>query len=131
MATNNSKEVPNNMRRVCRLFERWRSRRKARLPIPDALWRAATEAASEHGVFQAAKVLRLDYTKLKRMTQTGAGPTRSTPPPRFVELEPPAGNAVAECVIELEGPRGKMRIHWKGTLPPDVVGLSRMLWESA
>jgi hypothetical protein len=28
------------------------------------LWNAATEAAWEHGVFQAAKALRLDYIKL-------------------------------------------------------------------
>lgn len=130
MVTNDSIEVPTGMRRVCRLFERWRSGRKARLPIPDALWRAATEAATQYGVFQAAKVLRLDYTKLKRMTQTGVVPAQRTPP-RFVELEPSAGIAVAECVIELEGPRGKMRIHWKGTMPPDLVGVSRVLWESA
>ena len=37
----------------------------------------------------------------------------------------------AECVIELEGPRGKMRIEWKGTAAPDLAGLSRALWESA
>lgn len=38
---------------------------------------------------------------------------------------------VAECVMELEGPRGKMRISWKGTTPPDLSGLSRVLWELA
>jgi hypothetical protein len=32
-----------------------------------------------------------------------------------VELAPPAGLTGAECVIELEGPRGKMRILWKGS----------------
>jgi hypothetical protein len=41
------------------------------------------------------------------------------------------GIAVAECVIELEGPRGKMRIQWRGATPPDLAGLSRVLWESA
>ena len=35
-----------------------------------------------------------------------------------------------ECVIELQGRRGKMRIHWKGTTAPDLGGLSRALWES-
>ena len=38
---------------------------------------------------------------------------------------------LAECVIELEGPRGKMRIQWKGTTALDLAGLSRSLWESA
>ena len=62
--------------------------------------KAATEAVSEHGVFQVAKVLRLDYTKLKRMTQAGAAAAQPTLPPRFVELAlPPAPRAGAECVI--------------------------------
>jgi len=37
----------------------------------------------------------------------------------------------AEYLIELEGPRGKMRIQWKGATAPDLAGLSRVLWESA
>jgi hypothetical protein len=36
-----------------------------------------------------------------------------------------------ECLIELEGLRGKMRIQWKGNTTPDLAGLSRVLWESA
>ena len=51
-----------------------------------------------------------------------------TAAPRFLELvAAPAG--VTECVIELEGRRGKMRIEWKGAAAPDLAGLSRMLWE--
>jgi hypothetical protein len=38
----------------------------------------------------------------------------------------PAG--VTECVIELEGRCGKMRIEWKGAAP-DLASLGRMLWE--
>jgi len=130
MATNDADEIPIGMRRVCCRFERWRSGHKARLPIPNALWKAAVEAAREHGVFRAAKTLRLDYTKLKRVMESDAASIR-VPPPRFVELAPADGIAMAECVIELEGPRGKMRIHWKGAIPPDLAALSRVLWESA
>lgn len=130
MATNDADEIPIGMRRVCRRFERWRSGHKARLPIPNALWKAAVEAAREHGVFRAAKTLRLDYTKLKRVMESDAASIRA-PSPRFVELAPADGIAMAECVIELEGPRGKLRVHWKGTVPPDLAGLSRVLWESA
>lgn len=130
MATNDGGEIPIGMRRVCRRFERWRSGHKARLPIPSALWKAAVEAAREHGVFRAAKTLRLDYTKLKRVMESDAASIRA-PSPRFVELAPADGIAMAECVIELEGPRGKLRIHWKGAMPPDLAGLSRVLWESA
>ena len=49
-------EVPAGMRKVCRRFERWREGHKARLPIPEALWAAAAEAARAHGVFRAANV---------------------------------------------------------------------------
>jgi hypothetical protein len=31
---------------------------------------------------------------------------------------PPQAVGLAECLIELEGPRGKMRIQWKGTARP-------------
>lgn len=42
----------------------------------------------------------------------------------------PTAAAVSECQIELEGRRGKMRIHWKGTVAPDLGGLGRAFWES-
>jgi len=55
MSANEPLEIPIGMRRVCRRFERWRKGHQARLPIPEALWAAAAEAAREHGVFRAAK----------------------------------------------------------------------------
>lgn len=132
MAANDANEIPDGMRRVCRRFEHWRSGHKARLPIPDELWRAAAEAAREYGVSRASKTLRLDYTKLKRVTEGDAASTRITVPPLgFVELAPANGIADAECVIELEGPRGKMRIQWRGAIAPDLAALSRVLWEPA
>jgi len=49
----------------------------------------------------------------------------------FLELMPPQAVGCAECLIELEGPRGKIRIQRKGAAAPDLAGLSRVLWESA
>jgi len=69
MAANYANEVPIGMRRVCRRFEYWRSGHKARLLIPNALWKAAVQTAREHGIFGAAKTLRLDYTRLKRVME--------------------------------------------------------------
>ena len=132
MAAKKPFEIPVGMRRICRLFERWRKEHTGRLPIPEALWAAAAEAAREHGVFRAAKALRLEYGKLKRMVETGPAPGRPTmAPAAFLELVPPQAVGLAECLIELEGPRGKMRIQWKGATAPDLAGLSRVLWESA
>jgi hypothetical protein len=132
MAVKEPFEIPVGMRRVCRRFERWRKGHKARLPIPGALWAAAAEAAREHGVFRAAKALRLEYGKLKRITEASPAPARpAITPTSFLELVPPQAVGLAECLVEWEGPRGKMRIQWKGATAPDLAELSRVLWESA
>ena len=135
-----SPDIPYSMRKVQRRLERWRSAHTTRLPIPNRLWAAAAELAREHGVFHTAKALRLEYGKLKRLMETAkpvakaspAGPrrTRSMAPPAFVELMTSPTIGLSECVIEMEGRRGKMRIQWKGTTAPDLGGLSRALWES-
>jgi hypothetical protein len=126
--------VPIKMRRVSQRFERWRSSHQGRLPIPAALWGAAVELAREYGVCRTAQVLRLEYGKLKRLL-AASGPVGKAVKalPSFVEvMAPPAAAAdFSECTVELEGPRGKMRIQWKGTTAPDLAGLSRALWEGA
>jgi hypothetical protein len=128
--------IPDDMRAIHGRFARWRKSHTGRLPIPEPLWAAAAEVAREHGVFRTAKVLSLEYGKLKRLT-TESHPGRrrtarlSAPPAAFVELLTPGTSGSAECLIELEGPRGKMRIQWKGSTTPDLAGLSRVLWESA
>jgi len=117
------------MRAVHGRFERWRKSHHGRLPIPDVLWRAAAGLAKQHGVFRTAKALRLDYTKLKTMAVGSGKKRKPATPPRFVELLPPPASS-QECVIEWEGPRGKMCIHWKDVTAADVARLTRMLWES-
>jgi len=48
--------------------------------------------------------------------------------PGFVELMAPAAARIAECVVELEGAGGRMRIQMKGIAAAELVGLSRMVW---
>ena len=126
-------EVPAGMQRIYRRFERWRQSHRGRLPIPAPLWAAAAEVAREHGLFRTAKTLRLEHNKLKRMVASAKPAVRRAPAPPagFLELVAPQAASPTECVIELEGPRGKIRIQWKGTAAPDLAGLSRTLWESA
>jgi hypothetical protein len=136
MTPKTAAELPDGMRRIYRRFERWRSSHETRLPIPPALWASAAAAAREHGVFRTAKILRLEYAKLKRLAESTAPVKRRAPSAaEFLELVAPAvapsGSGLSECVIELEGPRGKMRVQWKGVIPPDLAGLSRALWEPA
>ena len=127
--------VPTDLQQLSGRFEDWRRTRRRKLPIPEPLWAAAAELARSHGVCQTAQALRLEYKKLKQLTDGPAGskpvPRRRAPAPAtFMELAPPP-TAAAECVIELEGPRGKLRIQWKGSTAPDLAALSRVLWETA
>jgi hypothetical protein len=120
------------MRKLHRRFESWRRAHPGRRPIPEPLWTAAAELAKKHGVFRTAQTLCLDYNRLKRRVGSAGPVARHTPPPAaFVELLAPPTAGLAECLVELEGPRGRMRIQWKGTTAPDLAGLGRALWEPA
>ncbi|HEX3822668.1 MAG TPA: hypothetical protein VHW45_20220 [Candidatus Sulfotelmatobacter sp.] len=124
-------EIPAGLKEARERFEQWRSSQTGRRPIPESLWALASELARQHGVFGTAQVLRLDYTKLKgRMQGTAsAAPPTSAPRPAFVELTATPTTHPCECIIEVGGPRGRMRIEWKGSTAPDLAGLSRALWE--
>ena len=131
-----------------RRFERWRATREGRACIPERLWASAVKAASQYGVCQASRVLRLDYYSLKKRVEAagltgesaagGAGRVAGRASAAgFIELATPASAGlpstnVPECILELESPRGaKMRIHLKGTSAPDLAALSRSFWSSA
>jgi hypothetical protein len=135
--------IPPDMRKVFRRLQRWRSSHTGRLPIPEPLWAAAAELAREHGIFPTAKALHLEYGKLKqRAEEVGAAKPRgvkapsaavrraaSSAPPRFVELMAPRLGTLPGAVVELEGPRGRMKIELKGVATAELVALSRVLWD--
>jgi hypothetical protein len=87
--------------------------------------------AREYGVNPTSRALSLDFNKLKAAVNRKQPVKRrsSEAAPQFLELVAAPHSGGAECVIELEGPRGKMRIEWKGSAAPDLAGLGRMLWE--
>ena len=126
-------EIPVELKEAQQRFEEWRSSHSGRKPIPESLWTLAAELATRQGVFRTAQVLRLDYNKLKQHTRAVTPPAKpaalSVARPAFVELITPAAAATCECTIEVEGPRGRMRVEWKGSTAPDLAGLSRALWE--
>src|SRR6266542_3156683 len=101
-----SPDIPHDMQKVYRRFERWRSAHTGRLPIPTRLWSAAVELAREHGVSPTSQALRLEYGKLKRLLESaspvpkrlakrrvakaraaGLRRTRSNAPPGFLGVE--------------------------------------------
>ena len=112
-------------------FAAWREKREGRTAIPDDLWLAASQLARRHGVNRIATALHLDGGKLKRrMAVTGTTTAKGAKPPAFVELIAPRTTSLAECMIELEGRQGKLRIHCKDTTAADLATLSRALWDA-
>ena len=124
-------EIPAELKDAQERFQEWRGSHAGRRRIPEPLWTLALEQAAQHGVFRTAQVLRLDYARLKRQMK-GTAPTAqpgATPAPAFVELMSCANGRACECIIEVEGQRGRIRVEWKGSTAPDLAGLSRVLWE--
>ena len=119
-----------NLDEVRTRFENWRQSRRGKQRIPEELWLAAIEVARRDGVNPTAAALHLDGGKLKRRMVTANSVSAKAMPPTFVELMAPAVDQ-RECTIELEGRKGKLRIHWKGATSADVAALSRALWEVA
>ena len=140
--TNEISDIPPDMRKVYRRLRRWRSAHARRAPFPDALWAAAGELAREHGINRTAKALSLEYGKLKERAGaagpakkvvrkvTSAIPRHARPPvpATFMELITPRPESVARAVVELEGPRGRMKIKFKGVAPAELMALSQALW---
>jgi hypothetical protein len=125
--TMQKKQVPTVEDVAARLAE-WRQSRQKGAAIPDKLWSAAMEVARRDGLGRTAAALRLDYGKLKRLMMAADGVAKKSTSPSFMELIAPEAAAVAQCAIEVEGRRAKIRIELKGSAA-DVVSFSRTLAE--
>lgn len=114
-------------------FERWRSNRRRGARIPTGLWRAAAEAAREHGVSKVAQALRLDYYGLKDRVESAAELSGPEPATGRGFLEIPLGaRSAAECVLQLEDGQGaRLRVELKGAAPAELETLARAFWSMA
>jgi hypothetical protein len=107
----------------------WRqSRRHKCTAIPNELWSAAIEVARRDGLGRTAAALRLDYGKLKRLMIAADGVEQKSASPSFMELIAPDAAAPAQCAIEMEGRRARIRIELKASAA-EVVSFSRGLAE--
>jgi hypothetical protein len=110
---------------------RWRSTKPLGARIPEALWSRAVELASTHGVAKVARVLRLDYVRLKRRLMAEAG-AAVPPPPGFVEMTLGLAPAGPDCILALSDARGRaLRIAWTRPVASEVAAVARSLWEAA
>ena len=109
-------------------LEEWRRSRRKGAAIPNELWSAAIEVARRDGVTRTATALHLDGGKLKRLMMAADGVAKKTTAASFMELIAPEAVAVAQCAIELEGRRARIRIELKANAA-DLASFSRTLAE--
>jgi hypothetical protein len=118
---------PVSLERVRRRLERWRrTRAHLRAPIPKNIWAGAVALARQHGLYQTARALPINYGVLKQHLEV-ADRTDSGARSGFVELRPMYPPATGGVVIEVEGPRTTVRLRLPGVEWPDLVRLSRAL----
>lgn len=116
--------IPEPIAQLQRHLQQIRSTQPPRSKLPESLWGAAVELARQHGVYQVAHALRLDYMGLKKRLNGVTSPQPSATKTAFMELVTPP--TIPECVIELESASGgKIRIQWKAAAPPDWASLLR------
>jgi len=127
--------LPGAVEEVLKGIEHWRRTREKRTAMPEPLWAAATAAARKHGVYQVARVLRVDYDTLKRRAKMRAKKRRegTSARARFVELRPvsppiaplPPTGAVVE-LSDNAGSKLTVRLPLGSTV--DIAGLASALW---
>ncbi len=121
------KALPTGLKRGVDRFENWRATRQKRR-IPEALWKVAEGLASEFGIHQTSRALRLNAKELKRRWTSSteakaklanAGTEASSFVPLIAD-----GLVGGEGAAEYKGVDGSwLRVEWKGA-SPDLAGLS-------
>jgi len=130
MKKRSKSDVPARLVRGLERFDKFRKKHKGYRRLPDSLWSAAVKLAQTYGVNQTARILRLDYSGLKKRLEStiAAPPSEVGPDPKFIELLPSELKAAAECALECRRPDGTtIRIHLKGPQLPDLAALSHTL----
>ena len=110
-------------------FECWRQSRKRGSRIPEALWRAAVEAARERGVSKTAQALSLDYYVLKKRLESTLEVSESEPAAGREFLEIPLLASAPDCVLELKDAQGaRLRVELRGSAAAHCETLAQALW---
>jgi hypothetical protein len=112
------KNVQPTLETVQELFDRWRTDKRGRDPIPDALWEAAVLLSTKYSINRISKQLRLNYNDLRARAKGRHHVPDST---AFIEF---AGLSSVQYTIEMERPGERMKI--TGTC--NVAELVREFW---
>ncbi|MBL7189846.1 MAG: hypothetical protein ISS70_26245 [Phycisphaerae bacterium] len=88
MKNRSTSKLPVKLARGRERFDTWRSKQSKRTRLPESLWSAAVKLAREYGLNRTARVLRLDYSALKKRLEStvAADPSPTVTEPQFVPL---------------------------------------------
>ena len=121
--------LPESITQLQAQLQQFRGTHALRTKLPATLWQSAAELARCHGLYVAARSLKLDYCTLKKHlngSPESATRLRRKGQPKFLELIGATRQTVDEYLIEFESARGrKLRIHCKTNTPPDWPVLLR------
>ena len=133
--------LPEPLVRVHRRLERWRTTRRQRCPIPEALWIASATVARDFGLGRTARALRLDYYKLRERLAASAPAVVVAPVgrvealeerrrPDFVEVKVAGFTEVGagESVVALDDGTGARMTLRVGGDPTTLVALAESFW---
>jgi hypothetical protein len=120
-----------NLAEAAAALTRWRSSKPLGARSPDVLWSQAVALASTHGVTKVARVVRLDYVRLKcrLLAEAGAGVPL---PLGFVEMTLGLTPAGPNCFLALSDARGRaLTLAWTRPVASEVAAAARSLREVA
>lgn len=123
------------LQELSRELDTWRSTQKRPgRRIPEEYWTRAARLAGEFGLRKVHKLLRLQYTDLKRRVERIEArgpmprprPTPTIPQATFVELRAAVVSGFEGCTLEVESGRGaRLRVLVPKATPADLAAVLR------
>ena len=117
-----------SLEQVQQRFESWRQRRKKGTRIPQNLWKAAAALSEKYSILHLSKVLRVNYTTLKKRVVKFNPPETSTSyvsSSTFVELPAPAPPVLESTIEIIKSDGAVMRMRLKGAACCDLLELGK------
>lgn len=124
-----TKQIPEPLKKTREHFERWRRKGKKKKAIPEKMWEEAVGHCERYGTSLTAKTLHLNHSKLKKRKEESKGKILSP----FVELMAKENVNIkpeikSECHIEVEGADGKeIKIKLIGEATAKVISVLEAL----
>ena len=133
------KTQPRELSRMRQRLDDWRKGNARGVAFPEKLWASAGRLARRHGIYVTARVLGLEYNKLKRASGAAAGAGGRGKRPavqkavKFIELSGALPVSPSECRLSLQSAGGqRLQLEMApGAAAEVVLQLCRSGWGAA